>query len=511
MIDFTDISRPYFRRVAKAEAEARLDPRQSQLGLLRDLASRGAETAFGADRGLSKVASAPTGAELYSRFSSMEPCDYPAIRPYVMRMVGGEADVLWPGVCRRFAQSSGTSDGKSKFIPITPRGLSRCHYAGAAYSLASYLACYADSHVFGGKNFILGGSFANELELPEGVKVGDLSASLIDRINPLVNLFRVPSKKTALMAVWNEKLPALVEASLKADVRSISGVPSWFLTVLKRVVERAGATTIHDVWPNLEVFFHGGIAFGPYRGQYDRVTDPARMRYWENYNASEGFFAVQERPGSPEMGLLLNADTFYELLPQGATLPLPLWEAEPGMVAELVITSSNGLWRYRTGDTVKIESADPLTITIAGRTKAFINAFGEEVMVYNADAAIERACAVTGAEVLNYTAAPVYAGDGTRGRHQWLVEFAAEPSSRDEFAAALDRALQGENSDYQAKRAGGIFLDAPEVIAAAPGVFDRWLASTGKLGGQRKVPRLANDRSVIDPLLRLNDELNRIT
>lgn len=506
MIDFTNISRPYFRRVVESERVARLDPRESQLSLLRDLVSRGASTSFGGEKGFARVASAPAGEELYRRFGSIEVNDYPAIRRYVERMVAGEPDVLWPGVCRRFAQSSGTSDGKSKYIPVTRRGLQRSHYAGAAYSVASYLDHYPDSHIFGGKNFILGGSFANELSLPAGVKVGDLSASLIDKVNPLVNLFRIPSKRIALMADWGEKLPALVEASLRADVRSISGVPSWFLTVLKEVIRRAGVSSIHEVWPNLEVFFHGGIAFGPYRDLYDRVTDASKMRYWENYNASEGFFAVQERPGSPEMGLLLDVDTFYEFLPAGeGACPLPVWEAEPGMVAELVVTSSNGLWRYRTGDTVRVESVDPLTITIAGRTKSFINAFGEEVMVHNTDAALEAACRQTGAQVLNYSAAPVYAGDQSRGRHQWLVEFAARPESLDGFAEVLDRALQSVNSDYQAKRAGGIFLDRLEVIEARPGVFDRWLASTGKLGGQRKVPRLANDRSVMDRLLELND------
>lgn len=510
MIDFTNISRPYFRRIVRAEAQARRDPRDSQLALLRDLSKRGATTAYGVDFGLPHVASAPNGSVLYERFQGLPVNDYHALRPYVMRMVDGEADVLWPGRCHRFAQSSGTSDGKSKFIPITPRGLQRGHYAGASYSLASYLENYPESRVFGGKNLILGGSFANELNLRPGVKVGDLSATLIDRINPLVNLFRIPSKEVALMADWHEKLPALVEASLRADVRSISGVPSWFLTVIKEVVKRAGASTIHDVWPNLEVFYHGGIAFGPYREQYRRITDPSKMRYWENYNASEGFFAVQERPDNPAMGLLLNADNFYELLPQGGgARPLPIWEAEPGMVAELLVTSSNGLWRYHTGDTVRVESVVPIAITITGRTKAFINAFGEEVMVHNTDAALEQACRATGAQVLNYTAAPVYAGDRTKGRHQWLVEFAREPESIAGFAAILDRELQNVNSDYQAKRAGSIFLDPLEIVVGAPGVFDRWLASTGKLGGQRKVPRLANDRGVIDAMLKFNEETHK--
>ena len=267
-----------------------------------------------------------------------------------------------------------------------------------------------------------------------------------------------------------------------------------------------GASTIHDVWPGLEVFFHGGIAFGPYREQYLHITDPSRMRYWENYNASEGFFAVQENPGSPAMGLLMNAEVFYEFLPLGSDHAFPAWEVIPGEVYELVITSSNGLWRYRLGDTVKVESLSPMTITIAGRTKCFINAFGEELMVYNAEAAMTRVAAMTGAEVADYTAAPVYAGDHTRGRHQWLVEFSREPSCGiAEFGRLLDLELQKENSDYQAKRAGGIFLDPLEIIPARRGVFTRWLAATGKLGGQRKVPRLSNDRSVIDPLLAINN------
>lgn len=497
-MNLTALTRPYFRAVCRAEWRAAEQPEASQRMLLGGLVAAAAKTQMGRLHGFGAMAT-------YSDFASEVPVvSYPDIRADVMRMVEGEPDVLWPGRCRRFAQSSGTSDGKSKFIPITPRSLSRSHYAGAAYSLASYLDAYPDSRIFGGKNFILGGSFANELQLPKGVKVGDLSATLIDRINPLVNLARIPSKRIALMADWSEKLPALVEASARADVRSLSGVPSWFLTVLKGVAVREGADSLTQVWPNLEVFFHGGIAFGPYREQYRRLAP--RLRYWENYNASEGFFGVQARPGSEGMRLLMNADTFYEFIPVDApkSRPLPAWEVEVGGIYELIVTSSNGLWRYRIGDTVRIIALRPLEIAIAGRTAHYINAFGEEVMVYNADAALAKACAATGAEVINYTAAPVYAGDRSRGRHQWLVEFSTAPASVDAFADALDRALQAENSDYQAKRHGGIFLDPLEVIVARRGVFDRWLASTGKLGGQRKIPRLANDRRFIDPLLRLN-------
>ena len=500
MIDFTGMSRGYMEMLWRRETRAAADTEGSQRRLLADLVRFGRDTLWGKEHGFRSIGS-------YASFRDAVPVtSYADVRPLVMRMVEGEADILAPGRVRRFAQSSGTSDGKTKYIPITDRGLRKGHYAGAAFAVASYLHHHPDSHIFGGKNFILGGSYANELTLPAGVKVGDLSATLIDRINPLANLVRIPNKQTALMADWTEKLPRLVKLSAREDVRSISGVPSWFLTVLKEVAESCGAATVKEVWPNLEVFFHGGIAFGPYRSQYERITGGAgSIRYWENYNASEGFFAVQALPSQAPMRLLMNADNFYEFIPAdtpGAE-PVPAWEVRKGEIYALVITSSNGLWRYPVGDTVKIESTDPLTVTIAGRTRHFINAFGEEVMVYNTDAALERACRETGAEVLNYTAAPVYAGDRSRGRHQWLVEFAKAPADMEEFADRLDRALQDENSDYQAKRSGGIFLDRLSVEATPAGLFDRWLATRGKLGGQRKIPRLSNDRSIMDPMLAL--------
>ena len=485
-----------------AEQKARRDVERSQKATLRRLLRSCARTEFGREHGI-------RGGESYAEFAAkIAPAEYESFRPLAERMLRGEKNLLWPGACRRFAQSSGTSGGKSKYIPLPDRSLQRCHYAGASYSLASYLHYDPDSRVFSGKSFILGGSYANELnDLPRGVRVGDLSASLIDRINPLVNLFRIPDKHTALLPDWREKLPRLVEASLRADVRSISGVPSWFLTVLKEVLKAAGAENIHDVWPHLEVFFHGGIAFGPYREQYTRITSAGKMHLWENYNASEGFFAVQEIPDSPEMGLLMNADVFYEFIPvdHPEAEPLPVWLTVPGEIYELVITSSNGLWRYRLGDTVRVCGSQPVTIVIAGRTKSYINAFGEELMVHNAEAAMTKVCALTGADVADYTAAPVYAATGTRGRHQWIIEFNRLPACGvEEFARQLDLQLQRENSDYQAKRAGGIFLDPLEVTVASKGLFDSWLASTGKLGGQRKVPRLCPDRRIADALLGKN-------
>ncbi len=443
----------------------------------------------------------------YSDFASRVPLHrYEDLRPMIMRMVDGEAGVLWPGRTWSFAQSSGTTDGRSKYIPITRQALRRNHYQGASDVVAHYLNLNPQSRIFSGKALILGGSFANELQLKPGVQVGDLSATLIQNINPLANLFRVPSKHVALMADWSEKLPALVEASMHQNITNLSGVPSWFLTMLKQVLERTGKSCIHEVWPNLEVFFHGGIAFAPYRQQYEAICDMSRMHFLDTYNASEGFFAVQTDWDDTAMMLLLDIGVFYEFLPieqTDSTEPevYPIWEVEPGRTYELIITACNGLWRYRIGDTVTVTQLNPVKIKIAGRTRSFINAFGEEVMVHNTDQAITQAAQQTGAQVLNYTVAPVYADDHQSGHHQWLVEFAVQPADLKQFITLVDKHLQQANSDYQAKRAGSIFLAPPTLVVAQPGLFDRWLASTGKLGGQRKVPRLSNDRHIIEQML----------
>ena len=449
----------------------------------------------------------------YSEFKHRVPLShYEDIRPDVMRMVKGSADVLWPGRVRNFAQSSGTSGGKSKYIPISAESFKRNHYQGTSDVMSHYMNLNPDSRVFSGKALILGGSFATELKVPAGVRVGDLSANLIERMNPLANLLRVPGKSIALMADWNEKLPRLVEACMDANVTSLSGVPSWFLTVIKEVLKQKGTTCIHDVWPNLEVFFHGGIDFSPYRRQYESLCDMNKMHFLDTYNASEGFFAVQSNWESNAMLLLLDIGVFYEFIPiehsyQNQPDAIPVWEVEAGKTYELVITACNGLWRYRIGDTVIVEQTNPVKIRIAGRTSSFINAFGEELMVYNADRAIAQAAAETGAQVLNYTAAPVYADTHSRGRHQWLVEFATPPRDLQAFITAVDRHLKKVNSDYDAKRQGGLFLDAPTLVVAHEGLFDRWLAATGKLGGQRKVPRLNNSRDIIDDMLKINDTL----
>ena len=499
----TPLLRPFFIRRAGIARKGAMDAEATQRRQLAWMIASARDTLVGEKWGF-------RGMDSYEDFCRRVPLsEYADLRPLVMRMVNGERDILWKGVTRNFAQSSGTSDGKSKYIPITADSFKRNHYQGGADVVAFYLSQYPDSRIFDGKSFILGGSFANELSLPAGVSVGDLSANLIQNINPLVNLVRVPSKKIALMADWRLKLPALVKASMHENITNISGVPSWFLTVLKEVTAQAGVGNIHELWKNLEVFFHGGIAFEPYREQYRHITDPGKMRYVETYNASEGFFAVQDDADDHGMLLLLDIGVFYEFIPveesaSDSPQAIPVWEVEPGKTYALVITACNGLWRFKIGDTVEVTSVEPVKIIISGRTKHFINAFGEELMVHNADEAITETCRELGCEIANYTAAPVYAGDRSRGRHEWLIEFEAMPADMEAFADRLDEWLCKVNSDYQAKRANGIFLDRLSVVAARKGLFDDWLASTGKLGGQRKVPRLSNDRRFIDPMLEMN-------
>lgn len=513
MMDFTGLVRGRFTRQARrmdawADAER---ARSVQCAQLRWLLKRAADTEAGRAYGFGRLASLPD-LELRDAYSAQVPVvEYEDIRGQAERMVRGERDVLWPGVCRYFAQSSGTSGGKSKYVPITGESLRRNHIPGASDAVASYLRLNPRSRMFAGKGLILGGSFANELgdAVPAGVRVGDLSATLIHKTPALADLFRIPGKKVALMSDWERKLPAIIEAASRADVTNLSGVPSWFLILLRRMMSERGVENLHDVWPNLEVFFHGGISFKPYRAQYEEFTDPAKMHFLETYNASEGFFAVQTDFGDPAMQLLLDRGVYYEFAPLGSDglygAPVPLEETEAGRTYALIISACNGLWRYSLGDTVRVAEGGAGRITIAGRTKSFINAFGEELMEHNADAAIAEACAATGARVANYSAAPVYAEGGRRGRHRWLVEWTHAPADTEAFADILDRELQRVNSDYQAKRSGNIFLDRLELLTAPAGLFDRWLAAngTGKLGGQRKVPRLSPTPALMDSLLAL--------
>ncbi|MCM1152150.1 MAG: GH3 auxin-responsive promoter family protein [Muribaculum sp.] len=489
---------------------------QAQIRLLRLMLRRAQHTSFGRAHGFANLLRLCSDSQLPRAYAdAVEALDYESFRADVMKMIRGEKDVLWPGVCRNFAQSSGTSGGRSKFIPVTDDSLRLNHYAGAAASVASYLVENPHSRIFSGKGFILGGSFDSSLKISDPkVRIGDLSATLIDKINPLAALFRIPSKRVALLSDWNLKLPALANAAAHANVTNISGVPSWFMKVIQKVIRQSRASDIRDVWPNLEVFFHGGISFEPYRQEYeilcgpecpDWKANPRGMHYFETYNSSEGFFAVQYGPGPGPRPLRLLPDSgiYYEFKDLISGQIVTIDRVVRGNIYEMVISGCNGLWRYRLGDTVKIVDTAPLLITIAGRTKTFINAFGEELMENNAEAAIATACAATKASVADYTAAPVYSHNGKRGRHQWLIEWINPPVSTDDFARILDSELRKLNSDYDAKRSHTIFLDPPEVITLPRGTFEHWLASagSGKLGGQRKIPRLCNDRHIADALL----------
>lgn len=503
-MNFTPIARHIFASRAVRTDGWHNHVEQLQRTQLQWLLKNAVSTEMGTRYGFSDILNSSDPVEAY--VSAVPTVTYDEIRPYAMRMVDGEKDVLWRGVCKRFAQSSGTSGGKSKFVPVTDDCLKHNHYPGTSDVVAHYLKMNPKSRIFSGKSLILGGSFANELNLKRDVRVGDLSATLIDRMPKLADMVRVPEKRIALMEDWSDKLPALANAAANSNITNISGVPSWFLTVIKEVCRIKNVDKISDVWPNLEVFFHGGIDFRPYRKEYEALTDASKMHFMETYNASEGFFAFQNDLNDHSMLLILDGCVFYEFEPLEGGEPVPSWRTEAGKTYELMITSCNGLWRYRLGDTVTVTATDPVKIRIAGRTRSFINAFGEEVMEDNANRAIEAACQATGAAIANYTAGPFYAHNNRRGHHQWLIEWYKMPESIEKFSETLDSALQEVNSDYQAKRAHSIFLDPPEIITAKKGLFDLWLSQAGnrKLGGQRKVPRLSNNRQLIDQLLSIN-------
>ena len=446
----------------------------------------------------------------YDSFAAHIPLNtYEELKEYIDRMRHGESDILWPGRTKWYAKSSGTTNDKSKFIPVTADGLKNIHYAGGTDTVALYLRNHPESRLFDGKALILGGSHAPNYNVSHSL-VGDLSAILIENINPLVNLVRVPKKQTALLSDFELKRDRIARETLHKNVTNLSGVPSWMMSVLSRVLELSGKRYISDVWPNLEVFFHGGVAFSPYRQQYEELIPKADMNYMETYNASEGFFGLQDDPADPAMLLMLDYGVFYEFIPMdefGNEHPtvLPLWGVEKGKNYAVVISTSCGLWRYIIGDTIRFTSTDPYKFIITGRTKHFINAFGEELIVDNAEKALAYACQQTNAEVSEYTAAPVFMDNRAKCQHQWLIEFAREPHNLQAFADILDHKLQEINSDYEAKRYKNITLQPLQIIKARPGLFNDWLKAKGKLGGQHKIPRLSNSRQYIDELIEINN------
>ena len=503
MTSLTSIVRNAFLSRQKELERHDNEAEELQAGVLKYLLANGRHTAYGRQHGMG-------GMNGYEDFAAGVPLNtYEELKAGIDRMRHGEANVLWPGVVKWYAKSSGTTNDKSKFIPVSHDGLKNLHYKGGTDAVALYLRNNPKSRMFDGKGLILGGSHSPNYNLRNSI-VGDLSAILIENINPLANLVRVPKKQTALLSDFEVKRDRIAHETLHKNITNLSGVPSWMLSVLTRVMELSGKQHLQEVWPNIEVFFHGGVAFTPYRKQYEQLITTPHMHYMETYNASEGFFGLQSDPTDPSMLLMLDYGVFYEFIPMDEfdnphPTVVPLTGVQVGVNYAMVITTSCGLWRYIIGDTVKFTSTNPYKFVITGRTKSFINAFGEELIVDNAEQGLAYACQKTGAEVLEYSAAPVFMDGNAKCRHQWLIEFSRQPDNLQAFAQALDSKLQQLNSDYEAKRYKDITLQHLEVIQARAGLFNDWLKSRGKLGGQHKVPRLSNSRTTMEQLLRFAD------
>lgn len=446
----------------------------------------------------------------YEDFKSRVPLQtYEEIKPFVERLRAGEQNLLWPSEIRWFAKSSGTTNDKSKFLPVSRESLKDTHYRGGQDAVALYLSQNPNSRFFSGKGLILGGSHSPNLNTNHSL-VGDLSAILIENIHPFVNFLRVPSKQIALMEHFEEKIEAIANTTSEVNVTNISGVPSWMLVVIKRLLDKTGKQSLEQIWPNLEVFFHGGVAFTPYREQYNEIIRSSKMHYVETYNASEGYFGTQNDLTDPALLLMIDYGIFFEFIPMDEfdkenPKTCSLTEVEIGKNYAVVISTSAGLWRYIIGDTIKFTQKNPYKFIITGRTKHYINAFGEELIVDNAEKGLAKACAATGAKVLDYTAAPVFMDANAKCRHQWLIEFAQMPDNLETFAKVLDETLKEVNSDYEAKRQKDIALQPLEVVVARKNLFNDWLDRKGKLGGQHKIPRLSNNRQYIEEMMLLNN------
>lgn len=458
------------------------------------------DTLLGKEYGFSSIAN-------YKDFSERIPIvNYEAMSPLIERARKGEQNIFWPTTIKWFAKSSGTTNAKSKFIPVSTEALEDCHYKSSKDLLCLYLNNNENSQLFTGKSLRLGGS--KELYEDNGTFFGDLSAILIDNMPLWAEYSSTPSSKVSLMSEWESKLEAIIEESIQENVTSLAGVPSWMLVLLNDVLEKTGKNHLFEIWENLEVYFHGGVSFAPYRDQYKKLLPRRNFNYYETYNASEGFFAIQDRNNSGDLLLMLDYGIFYEFIPMDSygreNKAIPLWDVKLGVNYAVIITTNAGLWRYKIGDTVRFTSKDPYRIRITGRTKHHINAFGEELIIENAEEALKRVCAKTDAQIMDYTAAPIFMQGSEKGGHEWIIEFRKPPTDVDYFTEFLDNALKSLNSDYEAKRYNNITLRMPKVHVARQDLFHDWLKSKNKLGGQHKIPRLSNDRTYLEELLDLN-------
>lgn len=433
---------------------------------------------------------------------------YEEIKASIERSRKGESNIFWPNSIKWFAKSSGTTSAKSKFIPVSSESLEDCHYAASKDLLCMYLNNNENSQMFTGKSLRLGGS--KELYKENGTVFGDLSAILIDNMPFWAEFSSTPSSKVSLMSDWEHKMDAIVAETINENVTSLAGVPSWMLVLLNSILETTHKTSVFDIWPNLEVYFHGGVSFTPYKDQYKAILPKKNFRYYEIYNASEGFFAIQDQNNSDGLLLMLDYGIFYEFIPMDnygteAQTAIPLSEVQLDVNYALIITTNGGLWRYKIGDTVRFTSINPYRIKVSGRTKHYINAFGEELIIENAEDALKKVCKRTNSEIVDFTAAPIFMQGKEKGAHEWLIEFKKPPQNLSYFCELFDNALKSLNSDYEAKRYHNITLNVPKIHIARPNLFYDWLKQKNKLGGQHKVPRLSNNRDYITELLKLNN------
>lgn len=498
-------SRRHFRELDLT----RNDPSGSQLRAFRYLIKHGTDTAFGYDHDFSSIRD-------YDDFGKNVPIrDYDQFQPYIDRLRSGEDYVLWDQKTRFFAKSSGTSSDKSKYIPITPDNLKYCHYTGFQKMLAHYLDLYPDSKMLSGKSLTLGGSVHLDCKNDKKSFIGDLSAILLKNSPLIAETRRVPRRKTALIPDFQEKIERICKECSHQNVTNFSGVPSWNLVLIRKLLEYNHVEHLTDIWPELELFMHGGINFDPYRSQYEKIIPKEGMHYLENYNASEGYFAFQDDPKGNGMMLTLNNGVFFEFIPmsvldkvleKGSDSAFPLEDVKIGVNYAVLISTNSGLWRYLIGDCVTFTSLNPYRVVITGRTRMYINAFGEELMINNAEKALAIACAECGVTVSDYSVAPIFMDPTQKGAHQWVVEFEngypeSSPEMVERFADALDKAICAQNSDYEAKRSGNATMQRLVLTPVPQGTFYRWMEKKGKIGGQNKVPRLCNDRHYIDELL----------